>query len=73
MIPLKSVTFKFSLIAIPVFCNKSCVKLYSIAFKELSANLKTLTTLLWSESKSATHYKEIISTLNTKPSGLGYA
>jgi hypothetical protein len=72
-IPLKSVTFKSSLIAILVFCNKSCLKLYSIAYEELSANLKSLTTLLWSESKSATHYKEIISILNTKSSGLGYA
>jgi hypothetical protein len=56
--PLKGVTFKSSLISIPVFCNKSCLKLYSIAYGELLANLTSLTTLLWSESKSATHYKE---------------
>jgi hypothetical protein len=72
-IPLKSVTFKFSPIAILVFQNNSCLKLYSIAYERLLVNLKSLTTLLWSGSKSATHYKEIITTLYTKPLGLGYA
>jgi hypothetical protein len=71
-IPFKSITFKSSCTAIPVFCNKSYLKLYSVAYEELLANLKSLTTLMWTESKSATHYKEIISTLNTKSSGLGY-
>jgi hypothetical protein len=35
----------------------------------MSDNLKSLTTLMWSESKSATHYKEVITTLYTKPLG----
>jgi hypothetical protein len=72
-IPLKSVTFKSSPIAIPIFCHNSGLKLYSTAFEELSVNLKLLTTLLWNESKSATYNKEIITTLYNKPSGLGYA
>jgi hypothetical protein len=46
------------------------MKLYSITLKNLSDNLKSLTTLLWSESKSATQYKEIITTLYTKPLGV---
>jgi hypothetical protein len=33
-IPLKSVTFKSPPIAIPVFCNNSWFKLYSIADEE---------------------------------------
>jgi hypothetical protein len=43
------------------------MKLYSITLKSLPVNLKSLTTLLWSESKSATQYKEVITTFYTKP------
>jgi hypothetical protein len=69
-IPLKSVTFKSSPIAIPIFCNNFCLKLYSIAYVELTTNLKPVINLLRSESKSATHYKETITTLYTKPVGV---
>jgi hypothetical protein len=69
MIPLKSVTFKSSPIALPIFCNNSCLKLDSTAYEELSVNLKSLTTLLWSVSKGATQYKEVITTFYTKPFG----
>jgi hypothetical protein len=45
------------------------MKLYSITLKSLSVNIKSLTTLLWSEAKSATQYKGVITTFYTKPLG----
>jgi hypothetical protein len=73
-VPLKSVTFKFSPIAILVFRNNSCLKLYSIAYERLSVNLKPLTTLCVELNLKMQHITKNSPQLSiNKSSGLGYA